>query len=133
MATYPRQDGNRFGQASERDLNPAVVHEGRVMVAPSDADAIFAFDAASGRLLWKTEPIADDIKLTHVLGVAKGRLVVTGDRVLLLRRPRRQARELLARLGQQVARGLRPRAARRRPDLLADAVGDRGPRPADRA
>ncbi len=84
VATYPRQDGNRFGQTYERDLNPAVVHEGRVMVAPSDADSVFAFDAESGRLLWKTEPIADAIKLTHVLGVAKGRLVITGDRVLLL-------------------------------------------------
>ena len=82
-ATYPRQEANRFGQTSERDLNPAVVDDGRVMVAPSDADAIFAFDAASGRLLWKTEPIADDVKLSHVLGVAKGRLIVTGDRVLL--------------------------------------------------
>ncbi len=82
-ATYPRQEANRFGQTSERDLNPAVVDDGRVMVAPSDADGIFAFDASSGRLLWKTEPIADDVKLSHVLGVAKGRLIVTGDRVLL--------------------------------------------------
>ena len=73
------------------------------MVAPSDADAIFAFDAGSGRLLWKTEPIADDVKLSHVLGVAKGRLVVTGDRVLLFDVGRRQARGRLARLGQQVA------------------------------
>jgi outer membrane protein assembly factor BamB/tetratricopeptide (TPR) repeat protein len=83
VATYPRQDANHFGQTSERDLNPAVVDDGRVLVAPSDADAIFAFDAGSGRLLWKTAPIADDVKLSHVLGVAKGRLVVTGDRVLL--------------------------------------------------
>ena len=83
VATYPRQEANHFGRGGERDLNPAVVHEGKVIVAPSDADAIYAFDAASGRLLWKTEPIADDVKLSHVLGVAKGRLVVTGDRVLL--------------------------------------------------
>ena len=83
VATYPRQDTNRFTQASQRDLNPAVVQDGRVFVAPSDADAVFAFDAGSGRLLWKTDPIADDIKLSHVLGVAKGRLVVTGNRVLL--------------------------------------------------
>ena len=34
VATYPRQEANRFGQGSERDLNPAVVHEGRVIVAP---------------------------------------------------------------------------------------------------
>ena len=83
VATYPRQEPNQLGNGGERDLNPAVVHDGRVFVAPSDADAIFAFDAGSGRLLWKTDPIADDVKLSHLLGVAKGRLVATGNRVLL--------------------------------------------------
>src|ERR1700722_18884038 len=64
VATYPRQESRRLGgNGSERDLNPAVVHDGRVFVAPSDADAIFAFDAATGRLLWKSKPIADDIRL----------------------------------------------------------------------
>ncbi len=37
----------------------------------------------SGRLLWKSDPIADDVKLSHLLGVARDRLVATGDRVLL--------------------------------------------------
>ena len=83
VATYPRQEPNHGGNGSERDLNPAVVHEGRVFVAPSDADALFAFDAANGRLLWKTARISDDVKLTHLLGVAKDRLVATGNRVLL--------------------------------------------------
>ena len=84
VATYPRQESARHGgNSSERDLNPAVVDDGRVFVAPSDADAIFAFDAASGRLLWKSDPISDDIKLSHLLGVAKDRLVATGDRVVL--------------------------------------------------
>jgi cellulose synthase operon protein C len=83
VATYPRQETTAQGAGSERDLNPAVVHEGRVFVAPSDANAIFAFEADSGRLLWKTEPISEDVKLSHLLGVAKGRLVATGDRVLL--------------------------------------------------
>ncbi len=81
VATYPRQEPNHHG--SERDLNPAVVHDGRVFIAPSDADAVFAFDAASGRLSWKTERISDDVKLTHLLGVAKDRLIATGNRVLL--------------------------------------------------
>ena len=84
LATYPRQESNPLsGNGGERDLNPAVVDDGRVFVAPSDADAIFAFDAATGRLLWKSDPISDDVKLSHLLGVAKGRLVATGDRVLL--------------------------------------------------
>ena len=83
MATYPRQDSGRGRAGSDRDLNPAVVHDGLVIVAPSDASAIFAFDADSGRLVWKTDPIPDEVKLAHLLGVAKGRLVATGDRVLL--------------------------------------------------
>ena len=34
-------------------------------------------------MLWKSDRIADDIKLSHLLGVAKGRLVATGNRVVL--------------------------------------------------
>jgi cellulose synthase operon protein C len=84
VATYPRHDADQGGATSDRDLNPAVVHGGRVFVAPSDADSIFAFDAASGRNLWKSSFKANDVKLTHLLGVAKGRLVATGNCVLLL-------------------------------------------------
>ncbi len=85
VGTYPRQEVNHLGAGgSERDLNPAVVDEGRVFVAPSDANVILAFDAANGRLCWKSEAIADEIKLAHLLGVAKGRLIATGDRVLWL-------------------------------------------------
>jgi outer membrane protein assembly factor BamB/tetratricopeptide (TPR) repeat protein len=83
VATYPRQEPNHGGNASERDLNPAVVHDGRVFVAPSDADSVFAFASGSGRLLWKSDPITDDVKLSHLLGVAKDRLVATGNRVIL--------------------------------------------------
>ena len=84
VATYPRAGPRPTGQPGrERDLNPAVVHDGLVIVAPDDAAAIFAFDAASGRLVWKTDPIPEEVKLAHLLGVAKGRLIATGDRVLL--------------------------------------------------
>jgi len=83
VATYPRREMARGGDATERDLNPAVVHDGLVFIAPSDADAIFAFEAQTGRLRWKTDSIPDEVKITHLLGVAKGRLVATGDRVLL--------------------------------------------------
>ncbi len=60
-----------------------MVHDGLVIVAPDDANLIYAFDAATGRPVWKTEPIPDEVRLAHVLGVAKGRLIATGDRVLL--------------------------------------------------
>src|SRR5262249_56689159 len=60
VASYPRQEPSPIGSGSERDLNPAVIHEGRVFIAPSDAEAIFAFDKQSGRLLWKSARIAED-------------------------------------------------------------------------
>jgi len=82
IATYPRLD-RAVGTPHDRDLNPAVVHDGLVIVAPDDASAVYAFEAAGGRLVWKTKPLPDEAKLTHLLGVAKGRLVATGDRVLL--------------------------------------------------
>ena len=81
VATYPRQE--RTAASGQRDLNPAIIHDGLVIVAPDDASAIYAFHAASGRLAWKTDPIPSEVKLAHLLGVAKGRLVATGDRVLL--------------------------------------------------
>jgi len=83
VATYPRQDRFDGGPAHDRDLNPAIVHDGLVIVAPDDANSIYAFDADSGRLVWKTKPIPAEVKLAHLLGVAKGHLVATGDRVLL--------------------------------------------------
>ena len=83
VATYPRRTAAEAGPGRERDLNPAIVHDGLVIVAPDDAASIYAFDAGSGRLVWKTDPLPEEVKLAHLLGVAKGRLVATGDRVLL--------------------------------------------------
>jgi len=78
LATYPRQDRPGGSAGRERDLNPAIVAEGRVIVAPDDSPAIFALDAATGRLAWKTPPMPD---VVHLLGVAKGRLFATGNHV----------------------------------------------------
>ena len=81
IATYPRQEKN--GATGQRDLNPAIVHDGLVIVAPDDSSSIYAFEAIGGRVVWKTEPVPDDVKLAHLLGVAKGKLIATGDKVLL--------------------------------------------------
>jgi outer membrane protein assembly factor BamB/TolA-binding protein len=78
VATYPRQERSNFGSVAERDLNPAIVHDDLAIVAPADSPRIFAFEAATGRLAWKTEELP---KVAHLLGVAKGRLVATGDHV----------------------------------------------------
>ena len=97
LATYPWSgrggagDGfNGFGMmggsttppAQQRDLNPAITHDGLVIIAPDETPYIFAFNAATGQLVWKTAEIPDDVKLSHILGVAKGHLIATGDRVL---------------------------------------------------
>lgn len=54
-----------------------------MIVAPDDSACIYGFDAGSGRLVWKSEALPSGVKLAHLLGVAKGRLIATGDRVLL--------------------------------------------------
>ncbi len=82
MATYPSESRRGFGQSQERDLNPAISYNGMVIVAPEDATAMFAYDGATGKMIWKSRPFADDVKLAHILGVAKGKIVATGDRVL---------------------------------------------------
>ncbi|HEV3168417.1 MAG TPA: PQQ-binding-like beta-propeller repeat protein, partial [Isosphaeraceae bacterium] len=76
LATYPRVDHN--GVAHDRDLNPAIVHDGLVFVAPEDNPHILAFDAMTGHLVWQTDPLEG---VMHVLGVAKGRLIATGNQV----------------------------------------------------
>ena len=111
---------------TDRDLNPAVVHDGLVIVAPSDACAIYAFDAESGRLVWKTEPVAEEVRLAHLLGVAKGRLVATGDRVLLFDVKDGRLTAIWPDIGK--VGGIRSRAAGRRQDLLAHERPHRGPR-----
>ncbi len=76
LAAYAQQDRPPGGR--DRDPNPALVHDGRVIVAPDDSQSIFAFDAVTGRLVWRTGPMPD---VTHLLGVAKGRLIATGNHV----------------------------------------------------
>ena len=68
--------------AQLRDLNPAVVHDGLVIIAPDDTPYILAFDAATGRLVWKSDPIPEEFHLAHLLGVTKGFVIASGDRVL---------------------------------------------------
>ena len=81
LATYP-WPGHNNGATHERDINPAIVHDGLVIVAPNDAPSIYAYEASSGRLAWKTPPIAEEVRLAHLLGVSKGYVIATGDRVL---------------------------------------------------
>ena len=84
IATYPWEGkGGPNGESHERDLNPAVVADGLVIVAPDDSPAVFAFDELTGRLVWKSKTLPEGCHLTHLLGVAKGNVIATGDRVML--------------------------------------------------
>lgn len=78
VATYAR--GRRPGPRSQMgispEINPCVYEHGRLFVAASDAPRIQCLDAQTGRKLWEAQPA-----VTHVLGVAKGNLIVSGNRV----------------------------------------------------
>jgi outer membrane protein assembly factor BamB len=81
LATYDHQEPHGGAPGNGRDLNPAVVQDGLVLAAPDDSSHIYAFDAATGRLVWRTEEMT---KVVHLLGVAKGHVFLTGDRCYML-------------------------------------------------
>ena len=58
------------------EVNPCVYHQGRVFFAPIGTNTLFCFDAETGETLWQNR-----IPTEHVLGVAKGLLIVTSNRV----------------------------------------------------
>jgi outer membrane protein assembly factor BamB/tetratricopeptide (TPR) repeat protein len=80
LATYPTRDRARSVNL-KRAANPAIVQAGKVVIAPDDSAPVFAFEAATGRLLWKSQPLEQAV---HLLGFAKGGIALTGDHVWLL-------------------------------------------------
>ncbi|QDU31643.1 Outer membrane protein assembly factor BamB [Anatilimnocola aggregata] len=83
VVTYPRatfDDESSGGSSFFRDLNPCLAADDLVIVAPQDCEFLFALDAVSGRLRWRTfEGAAADANC--LLGVRSGRLIAAGDRV----------------------------------------------------
>jgi outer membrane protein assembly factor BamB/tetratricopeptide (TPR) repeat protein len=80
LATYPVRE-RATGSDIRRGLNPAVVHQGVVIIAPEDSPSLFALDSATGQTLWKSQPIP---QIVHLLGVGHGKVFATGDRVYTL-------------------------------------------------
>jgi outer membrane protein assembly factor BamB len=76
-ASYTRRSPVLSGPLSEQgaDLNPCVVHRGRVYALPRDAYRVLCFDAATGAPLWESARFSG---YTHLLGVIDGKLIVTG-------------------------------------------------------
>ena len=61
------------GFSSPRDLCPPLAADGRLFIAPADTDRVFCLDALTGRTLWDR----GGIEVVHLLGVARGRLILT--------------------------------------------------------
>jgi len=84
--TYPRElQGDLLAPALHwaRELNPCVYDDGRVLVAPADSPRIYAFDAATGNLLWQSpEAVADAVGL---LGTTGQHVIAGGGRLYWLR------------------------------------------------
>ena len=78
VTTYVRQRPVHRTEWSAQapDLNPPVYSDGKLFVSASDTAKIQCLDTQNGRLLWEAYPSA-----THILGVAKGTLIATGNRV----------------------------------------------------
>ena len=64
-----------------RDLTPCVWHDGRLLVAPSDYDGVFALEAFSGELLWESGLPPGSLDATALIGVASGQLLASGRRL----------------------------------------------------
>ncbi len=80
LTAYPKREqlGNAAIPPTRRDLNPVIYEGGQVYVAPGDSQNVFALDAETGEVKWKSAPLPDVI---HLIGVADGNLFATGDRV----------------------------------------------------
>jgi len=63
----------------KRGLNPCVYYRGVVLTAPRDSRFLFALDAGSGRLIWRSAPMM--AHPMHLLGVSNGTLLATGKSI----------------------------------------------------
>jgi hypothetical protein len=77
-ASFPSQKPERTDRHFFRDLNPCLLHQGQVICAPADCERMFSLDATSGQLVW-TLPPSDAADAVHLLGVANGQLLASGD------------------------------------------------------
>jgi outer membrane protein assembly factor BamB len=82
VSLYPRaRRGDLLHLAPhwQRDLNPCLLDRGTLLVAPADSPRLFAFDAATGQILWQTGTEVEDI--VHLLGVVDDQLIASGGRL----------------------------------------------------
>ncbi|MEQ8788349.1 MAG: PQQ-binding-like beta-propeller repeat protein [Pirellulaceae bacterium] len=75
---YPRATATA-GESPGRGRcpNPCLVHQGKVLAAPADADGVLALDAATGEVIWRTRLPAN--AAPQLLGVGGDQLLVGGQ------------------------------------------------------
>lgn len=81
-ASYPRMLRGRsdpLASLGQREPTPGLLARGVLLVAPSDNPCLFAFDAASGQSLWRTDERFADVQ--HLLGAADESLIASGRRL----------------------------------------------------
>jgi outer membrane protein assembly factor BamB len=90
LSLYPRAHGGNLARMEahwSRDLTPAVFDHGRLYVAPADSPRVYAFDAATGQILWPGRhseqatgtPVQDPLDdVVHLLGVRGDYLIASG-------------------------------------------------------
>ncbi len=86
ITRYPREglpasDQDRPPWHLLRDLSPCVYHQGVLYVAPADSESIFALDAMTGQVIWRTNLPRDTLDVVHLLGVVGPHLIASGRRV----------------------------------------------------
>ncbi len=82
VSLYPRAlrgDLAKLAPHWRRAVNPCVLDRGTLLVAPADSPHIFAFDAATGQILWQTGGEVEDA--TGLLGTTSDWLIAGGARL----------------------------------------------------
>ncbi len=67
---YPR--GSAEKDTAPRELLPALIAQGRALVAPADADGVLCLDVPTGRVLWER----DDVEAMQLLGESAGVVLI---------------------------------------------------------
>lgn len=86
VTSYPRSDTAATNLLERpwfrmRFRSPLVIHRNYVIAAPADYNGIFAVDAFSGRLLWKSQHLSDSFDFTEIIGVTDRHVIGSGRRL----------------------------------------------------
>ena len=82
ISLYPRAlrgDLANLAPHWRRELNPCLLDHGTLLVAPADSPRIFAFDAATGQILWQTGTEVEDA--AGLVGTVGDWLIAGGARL----------------------------------------------------